>query len=296
MERFLFFLLLSSLLFLPTLAKKMTDGFHLSKTRLEFPHHPEWEVPLDPEISSILTQKFYYLAKGAQCYVFESECGQFVLKLFRYDQPPAKEKIIYLFDGCKLAYDRLKEETALLYLHLNPTSINLSPITIKDRVGRSYQIFPDRARFAIQRKGGNFYSSFEAVLANPEEMKRKIDAFVNLLKTRAGRGVLNTDKSLGTNFGFIGERAIEFDFGNFRDVSDLRVEEEVKKYTAQLKEWLKIHSPEWSSYLEGIELLLEVQSRPFTAELAELSINLRQGTCRPLAVGESPAFKAGVLQ
>ncbi len=251
MGRFVFFLLfVSFLLSLPSAAKRATRGFKIGKMELHFPNRPEWEMPLDPTLRSLLEQPFTYLSKGAQCYVFESEDRQFVIKLFRYDHPVNYEKVETLFNACKIAHDHLQEETALLYIHLNQTNLGLPILKCSDPIGRTVRIRLDQSRFAIQKKGEPFFDRLDRALSNEGEMKRQIDRFVDLVVSRARKGVLNTDRSLGTNFGFVGERAVEFDFGNYRLVSGLEIEGEVRRYTSQLEAWLSERAPEWVSYLE----------------------------------------------
>src|SRR5690349_15990834 len=122
MRRLLLFILFVSLMLsLPGLARKLTHGFRIGKLHLDFPYQPQWEIACDPAIERILRQPFTFLGKGSQSYVFESQDGQTVVKLFRFDRPDA----IQLFDACKLAYDSLRDETGLLYIHLNITHMHL---------------------------------------------------------------------------------------------------------------------------------------------------------------------------
>src|SRR5580700_10710555 len=66
---------------------KQTDGFALYKICSSLSYCPEWEIsnPLlqDSGITTLFDQPFYYLAKGAQAYVFASRDGKTVIKFFR---------------------------------------------------------------------------------------------------------------------------------------------------------------------------------------------------------------------
>src|SRR3989344_6079777 len=127
MKRLCFLIFFSTLvLSFPAGFKRLTCGFKLAKMHFDHPFRLDWEV--DPILSqdqlhAILTQPFSYLGKGAQCYVLQSADGRYVIKLFRYDaslrQCPAKRE--KLFTACLLAYHRAREETGVLYLHLNLT-------------------------------------------------------------------------------------------------------------------------------------------------------------------------------
>ncbi len=238
------------MLSLPALAKRVTHGFQVAKMELQFPSHSEWEVPLSSEILPLLDQPFYYLGKGAQSYVFESKDGKYVIKFFRYGRSHSEVKILTLFKACKIAYDLLKEETGLIYLHLNTDSVALPVLHCKDPIGRSRHLPLNRYRFAIQKKAKPFRQTLEEAMDNPELMQKRIDQFLSLLVARTTKGVFNTDPTLSRNFGFLEDRAIEIDFGNYRSNSSHNQLSEIKRYTERLHRWLSKAAPEWLPYLE----------------------------------------------
>lgn len=226
--------------------------------QLVFPHHPEWEVPLDETVLPILNQPFHYLNKGSQCYVFESLDGQHVLKLFRYDRPRSDTKVIHLFNACKAAYDLLKEETGLIFVHLNPTQMGLPTVACRDPIGRVHHFNLNEYRFAVQKKAKDFRETLESAKNHPNEMKERLDQFIDLLMQRTEKGVLNSDPSLGRNFGFLDDQGIEIDFGNYRpQFHKIDSPKEIKRYTGKLKKWLQINAPEYIQYIEEKEKALE---------------------------------------
>lgn len=247
---FLFVLLVCVALSLPGFAKRLTQGFRIAKMQLEFPFHPEWEIHPDPAVHSILKQPFYFIGKGAQSYVFESKDRQYVVKLFRYDHPCCKSKILHLFNACKMAYDCLRKETGLIYIHLNPTPMDLPTLRCKDAVGRSYKIDLNQTRFALQKRAEDFQVTLKKASQDPPEMKKRLDQFVDLLQDRTAKNILNSDPSLSRNFGFLEDRAIEFDFGNYRYSADLNSRLEIDRYALKLRRWLSLNAPEWVAYLD----------------------------------------------
>ncbi len=254
-------LLLFSFLFIPVALKRATCGFKLAKLRLEMPHRPDWESSSSlsqEELSLLLSQPFSYLDKGAQCYVFESRDRDVVIKLFRYDQPhfkkkknktPFSAKIEKLFAACLLAYNEAKEETGLIYLHLNLTRNEMPILRAIGPIGQTLHLPLDNYRFAIQKKAEGFRHSFEQAATNPIEMQQKIDSFLSLLKSRIEKGIGNSDPTLSRNFGFLQGRAVEIDFGNYYR-SPASKKEEFCKYTHRLRRWLKKSAPEWVAYLD----------------------------------------------
>ncbi len=228
-----------------------------------FPYHPDWEVPLDPAILSILNQPFFFIGKGSQSYVFASEDGKFVVKFFRFDdrriklfhqrqrQPEsAREKAEIVFAACKIAYDRLQEETGLVYMHLNLSQGTLPILYCKDALGRPYKFPLDQCRFVLQKKATLFRDALLEARSNPDQMRARLDQFIALLLSRTSKGVFNTDPTLSRNFGFLDHQAIEIDFGNYRPASSRSPENEVKRYTDRLREWLLEEAPEWVGYLD----------------------------------------------
>lgn len=238
------------MLSLPGIAKRFTQGFRPAKMEVVFPFHPEWEVPLDPSVRAILEQPFSYFSKGSQSYVFESEDGNYVLKFFRFDYPSDDVKVFTLLNACKIAYDRVREETGLIYIHLNSSPTGLPILLCKDAIGRKYRFPLDRLRFAIQKKAKPFRAVLLAARDDPEEMRKRMDQFIDLLRARTAKHVFNTDPTLSRNFGFLEDRAIEVDFGNYRPASAHSQFAEVKRYTDRLRLWLSAEAPEWVAYLD----------------------------------------------
>ncbi len=252
MKRVFFLLLfLFIMLLLPNMTKRLTYGFRVAKLRLDFPYRPEWEVPPDPSFHEILQQRYTFLGKGTQSYVFGSEDGKYVIKLFRFDYSRTEEKVPILFNACKLSYDFLKKETGLLYIHLNLTPQGLPILHCKDAVGRSYAFDLNQTRFALQKRAQDFRTTLKLAYQNPPEMQKRIDEFINLLQSRTAKEVLNTDSNLSRNFGFLEEEAIEFDFGNYRHIAGLEQKKEIHRYANRMRNWLKKNAPEWLVYFDG---------------------------------------------
>lgn len=232
---------------------------------INLPYRSDWTIGSslpDEEIISILSQPFRYLDRGAQCYVFESHDHRYVIKLFRYDQrslwhrkkrSQPLSKTEKLFSGCILAFTKAKEETGIVFLHLNPTEGKLPTLHAKGPIRQSIDLPLDRYRFVIQKKMVPFQESLlEAYLSSdPEKMQRRIDSFMTLIRNRSSKGIKNTDPSLSRNFGYLGDRAYEIDFGNYLESSETS-ELEVLKFSRKLRSWLLDNAPEWVSYLDSV--------------------------------------------
>jgi hypothetical protein len=250
MMRWIYFVLFTTaMLCLPAGAKHLTKGFRVAKLRVTYPYNPNWETSSHAPLE-IFNQPFHYLDKGAQSYVFESADGQYVIKLFRFSQPNNIKTVERLFNACKIAYDELREETGLVYVHLNATDLHLPTIHCRDALRRSYYFPLDQFRFVVQKKGAIMTDVLQQAKGNPEEMHRRIDAFFAFLKKRIDKKIVNQDSHLTRNFGFLGETPIEIDFGCYHRNEDLDPRAEIAKSSRHLRRWMEKQAPEYVSYLD----------------------------------------------
>jgi hypothetical protein len=264
-------------LYLPLGMKRATCGFRLQKIECSMPFSSDWEAaPPTPavqlQLQRILDQPFSYLDKGMQSYVFKSEDDLYVIKFFRFDEsfnpirrfirtqvrkralhPHALKRISHLFAACKLAYTLAPEETEVLYLHLNCTKDKLPSLLLKGPLGRSFSLPLDSYRFVIQKKALPLEKTL-LLAKQTAQMEPYLDALLSLLSQRSSKGIINCDRNLFRNFGFIGQKAIEIDFGNYRYSSDVRAPDlrtkEIRRFTASLRVWLESYAPEWVAYLD----------------------------------------------
>jgi len=269
----------AAMIYLPCWIEQANGSFRLAKIAIDVPFNPAWEAEppsqeLTAILSSLLAKPFFYLGRGAQAFVFESEDGQYVIKLFRSspkihpwrqfirknflkrrDRRTAEQKIQLLFRACKLAYTKAPDLTGLQYIHLNSTKY-LPPSTyLVNRMGRKIPVDLNRCRFAIQKKGVSVSQTFAEAIREKDKEKylRLASSFVSLVQERASRNISNLDKKMGENFGFLGETAIEWDFGNYATNESLQEkslrEAEIQIFTRNFQEFLDRTSSDWQVML-----------------------------------------------
>lgn len=265
-----------------------TDGFQIVKIISRLPAFSEWEIPPPSlqEFSSLktsLSQPFYYLGSGGQCYAFISQDGQLVLKLFklhnirqypwlyRFSLPGVldlyrvaflnmqRQKLERLFSSSHLAYEKLKEESGLLFLNLNPSPrFEDLKITVIDKIGISHSFNLARIPFALQYKADKVFLTLRRHLLHKDMVASKhvIKEIVNCLTARYQQGIVDLDPAVRRNIGLLQERAIAIDIGSFLASSNLnspdKIKQELQKDTRRLRKWLLKRSPELSSYLDGL--------------------------------------------
>jgi hypothetical protein len=262
----------AALLLLPFGLEKVNHTFHPGKIAVNIPYNPTWDSDFPSnEISAVLARPFFYLGRGAQAFVFESEDGKFVLKLFRgtpkfhpwkrwlrttlsgkKERTRLEDKIPPLFNACQMAYTELRDWTGLVYMHLNPTKDLLPTSRLVSCLRRSTRVDLNQSRFVLQKKGKTIADTFQYAIENNDREKgvRLVRSFASLLQERSRKNISNSDKTLWTNFGFVGETAIEWDFGRYYYNPDLQTnggrEKEVAVFRESLQEFLDTHANHWA--------------------------------------------------
>ncbi|HSX11972.1 MAG TPA: hypothetical protein VLF61_00585 [Rhabdochlamydiaceae bacterium] len=258
MKRYYKFVLLICLLpFLYKFCERQTDGFRVARILTS---SSGTQIGVTPqELPTLLGQKFYYLASGGQAWVFVSEDQQYVLKFFKTYKRKAKSSRD--FASCQLAYDKLKEECGLLYLHLHATShLNLS-VTLVDKLHIEHPIALDQTAFLVQKKAVLLYDHIEQTMraGNLEGAKQALSAACQLIRTRSEKGIFDEDARIHCNLGFIGAKAILIDTGRLKEDARRKepavMQKDLKKITHKLKLWLELHYPELVPHLEQETLL-----------------------------------------
>jgi len=238
--------------------KKTRFGLLAKFASPTFSPSPEWELPpLLPEeqvqVDEILSQKFTYFARGSQAFAFISEDNKYILKLFKQHKWHPKNLLGYfplsfnpyhkdylqrqkkqdgVLSSCKAALVHAKEDTGVLFAHLNPTSDTLKAITLIDKHGKAWELDLNKSCFLLQRKADLFYPHFKALMEKGDEegAKQAITATLELLARFIDTGVFENNAILRKNFGFLDERPIQFDIGKFKcdpfrqgDRQDIRI-------------------------------------------------------------------------
>ncbi len=241
------------------------DGFSLSRTYASLPSGGFQSF--DPSVSLALQQPYVYLGRGHQCYAFGSADGQYVIKLPRYDRyrlsfflrscpisailpyrkairDDIEKRQTFLHESFRLAFEELRDETALVYLHLHRTEHFQHPLIIKDRIGRVYRLDPNQTAFILQEKKPIMMAFFQDRLqaGDRKGAEEILDAFLEVVASRSQKGIYNKDPSFMRNFGWDGGKGIQIDIGSFYRKSDLPFQEarerSFQETIAHVRNWL----------------------------------------------------------
>ncbi len=251
------------------LCHRATDGFALVNVYAPTGDNAKWHRTDTPD-PKLLNQTYRYLDSGSQSYVFVSDDGKTILKLFKFqhmrtplwlDFLPSKGKLgkkrckkrktlEKTFNSYSLAYDQLKEETGLHYIHLDKTDHLHQKLTITDKIGRHHTLDLDKIEFILQKRGTLAYNSITQWVERGEIHKARL-GIRNLLQLAVHRchlGIFDKDPDFSTNFGFIKETPFQIDFGR---LSPSEVEKEPTTYapemiriTRDFEEWISENHPD----------------------------------------------------
>lgn len=262
-----------------------SSGFGIDKISSRLPYNQTWEIEAITDkqrellVQKIFPQTYYYLASGNQCYAFVSEDRQYVLKFFKmqhlfpkgwlnsfplcllqylgFKHEPSNQLFSErIFASYKDAYETLREETGLIYIHFNKTQEFKSKVNLVDYKGNKFLVDLDSFEFIVQKKATKIYEHLESLLAsdNDEDLRVCIRSFLQLIALRCEKGFVDHDLSMRNNFGYVGNTAIQFDCATLsRDASmryPMNFRKEVLEAAERLDQWARENYPEITLFIQ----------------------------------------------
>jgi len=239
------------LLVIPALAHTLYLYTHREFGPLDFEHrHIVKRTPshVDPLVQQtaeeILKQRFTYLGYGGQMTVYESEDHRYVLKFFNPRSVIKKawfhrlDKLIHLnsfkwiantyfhqkdrlekyFHRYELSYQDLKDETGLVYIHLDLGTAVSQRVEVVTKEGVTHSINTTHYPFVLQKKAELTMTCIDRLIkeGKVDEAKRCALQIYELFKTRAEKGYKDPFQALEKNYGCVDGRAIQFDPGRIK--------------------------------------------------------------------------------
>ena len=252
----------------------LTDGFRKDKINSDLSVASQ-DMNIPSEIDEILDQKFKYLSKGCQTYVFESFDQNYVIKFVRFHRykiplwlrvssflEKHKNKRLYYKDkllqdslkSYEIAYNYLKDETATIYVHLNKTGSINKNLQLFDRLNRKYLVDLDTSGFIIQKKVKTLQDVLNHNKNSEIELKKLAHSFLYTTKSLYQKGFINDDYNCVKNSGFIDGKVIHTDLGSFLPKDHLmekqNFENEFYRFVRYFKKWSDKNAPFLSTYVD----------------------------------------------
>lgn len=280
-----FFLLFALLLYgMGRLYYKVTGGFTIGNISSTLSYDKRWQTHIPEEnkqkIDAILSQKFTYLGKGCQSYVFISDDGQYVLKFFKYQRfrpqfwlpyltfipwvdqyynfkiEQKKEKLEKIFRSWKIAYEELPEQTGVVFIHLNKESDFNQTLLIKDKMGFDHQLDAGQMEFLVQKRADMLCPTLDRFIekGDIEGSKHLLDRLIVMIHSEYLNGYADNDHALMQNTGVIDGRPVHIDVGQFiyNDlVKDPGIyHQELYNKTFKFRHWLRKKNASLADHLE----------------------------------------------
>lgn len=215
-------LVLSILLFAKPYIRKTTGGFTIGKILCPYAADTAWshqEGISSDELRKILKQKFYYLGKGHQCYVFSSENQEYVIKFFnqsRYKKSPSSRDRNFI--NHLLGLKELREESGLVAVHFCSEELLTQIIVLVDALGIHHSVDLDQIEFVLQKRMQMPFDVIDAAMDRGDEplAKHLISQLFAFVKRRLDKNIIDHDTKLYTNLGILNGKACQLDVGQIR--------------------------------------------------------------------------------
>lgn len=230
----------------------------------------------DPTLlPKIFAQPFHFLGQGKQMTAFVSADDRYVIKFFNPMRPlkknwifepkyilhycslkwisrewlGKKRRLHELFERHKIAFESLKVETGLVYLHFSDTDNLNQWIELTDRSGKKHLVALHNTPFVLQEKAELVPKRLSALLAQGDKQKAAelISSLEGLFRKRAEAHITDRIQTVDNNYGFVGDRAIQIDVGRIRIDQELEVHAEVARILDDLHQWIGSHFTEMGS-------------------------------------------------
>lgn len=220
----------------------VTDGFSPNQIySFEDEEHIFSEKEVPSFLHSFFSQQFSYLGKGAQSYVFASEDGQYVLKLFKkkhftthrwvdalpfFEEHKKKreQRRKALLESFALAKEKLKKGGGLLFCRVSPGGEWEKEVSLKGKEGTFFQVNLADVPFVIQKKGVPYYAYISSLMleGNQEKARQALNKVIALKQMLAEKKIWDQDHAFGQNYGFDkdGEPFL-IDLGRLKERKDL---------------------------------------------------------------------------
>lgn len=269
------FLFLMALVYVTTIQR--TKGFSFNKIHSHHCYDPKWDFgPPHPEQEKLLKQigeqPFTLLGSGKECYAFVSEDGEIVVKFFKQKHMKTRYLLNYLpltksmrafhnetihrhkarrqslYQSYQIAYEKLQDETGVIYLHLTKTKYLKKTIHLRSKQGKPLTLNLDDMEFMVQRRATPI---FDEINAHPENGERIITSIVDLIKARKEKGIGDNDINCERNLGIYQGKAFQIDVGEFYPMYPEPVTtKELHEATLDLRFFLERNHPQLITSLD----------------------------------------------
>lgn len=235
--------------------------------------------PIDQEkkVEPLFNQPFFFFGKSHHAYLFLSEDHKYILKFLKshtlspksalahiplsfnphyQDYKHKKEEFARLFAAYQTAFNTLKNQTGLVYMHLYPTHRLNKKITLYEKSGKTLIVDLDKTCFYVQKRAQLIYPRISALMRNGdiETAQTIISSVFNLIEDLRKRGVIDHDLTLCKNFGIIDDKAVQLAIGKLH-IDQSRngcTKEEIIHIMDPFRRWIQKNYPQLLAHFDSL--------------------------------------------
>ena len=226
------------------------------------------------KLEEIFAQPFHFLGQGKQMRAYESADKQWVLKFFNPMRPLKrgwtrrwkwwgrtaslkwisrewfckKKRLKKLFYRHKIAYEYLKEETGLVFVHLSPSEKVSHYVHLFDPYEKKHILHLANAPFVLQKKATLVGPFLHQLLAEEKivEAKLAISELEKLFEKSLEVGITDRIQTMHNNYGFVDQKPIQIDVGRIHYLPSLKEhpDAERERILHNFHAWIQNHFPQ----------------------------------------------------
>lgn len=211
------------------------DSFSLSKIKprrdFSFQATPTVSHKEIEELRSIVSQPFTYLTEGPDSYIFVSQDQKNVIKFFKMRRMTPKYWLNYIplpwlekkrlskieerervrhecFGGLKIAFEKFRYQTGIVFLHLFRTQYLKMKIAVQDSQKKWHEIALDQVPFLVQKKVTMLPDDIGQLMKEGKEETaiRHLCQLLELVKTTCQKGYVPVSEEIEIDYGFLEDR------------------------------------------------------------------------------------------
>lgn len=245
-----------------------TDFFSLASIQIPFLAQND----SDSLFKDTWPQTFRYLARGRQCFAFESKDGRYVLKFFdRTHLNPSWKRFlsashhqremkrwadrVHIYpESYRIALEKMAEETGLLIVHQGHSSLKYPIVELVDKASRHFSIDLNTVPFVLQKKGTGKLLNRLSKAESQEELTGMIEQFLAFHSKRIGSFIADGDRDVKRNYAWNGDDLLYIDPARFSFQKNgwqpERYNREWWGATYRLRRWISKNAPERLAYFD----------------------------------------------
>lgn len=226
---------------------------------------------------ALFNQPFFFFGKSHHAYLFLSEDHKYILKFLKnhtlspksalaylplsfnphyQDYKSKKEELAHLFAAYQTAFNELKDETGLVYMHLHPTHRLHKKITLHDKSGKTVIVDLDKTCFYVQKRAQLIYPRLSELMRSGDIQTAQtlISSVFMLIEELRKKGVIDHDLALYKNFGVIDDKAVQLAIGKLHIDRSRKAcsKEEIIHIMDPFRRWIQKNYPQLLTHFDSL--------------------------------------------